>query len=341
MQELDFITTGKLKWRDVAAPQLEADVEALVRPIAVATCDLDAGIVRGEVPVAGPFPFGHEAVAEVVDIGAAVRTVALGDLVSVPFQISCGTCGQCRRGRTAHCTAVPRLSMYGLGSLSGAPWGGFLSDLVRVPFADSMLVPIPDGVAPLAVASLSDNIADAWRTVGPPLAKEPGAAVLIVSGGTSVPLYATAIAIALGASQVDFVGGRRRDLDLAVSLGAHVIEGPFPRRLGPYPITVAALHDRAGLACAIRSTAPDGVCTSCGIYFEGDTPLPLLEMYSKGIRFVTGRVHARTAMSEALDLVASGRLRPEPITARVARWEEAAEALADHDAKLVISRERA
>lgn len=340
MQQLEFIETGKLEWRDVSAPRIGADVEALVRPIAVATCDLDAGIVRGEVPLAGPFPFGHEGVAEVIDVGCAVRTVAPGDVVSVPFQISCGTCDQCGRGRTAHCTAVPRLSMYGLGSLSGAPWGGFLSDVVRVPFADAMLVPIPAGVAPEAVASLSDNIADAWRTVGPPIAAEAGAPVLIVGGGTSLPLYAAAIAIALG-SRVDFIGGRQRDLDLAAALGARVIEGPFPRRLGPYPITVAAIRDHAGLACAIRSTAPDGVCTSCGIYFEGETPLPLFEMYSKGIRFVTGRVHARAAMPAVLDLVAGGRLRPELITARVARWDEAPEALADHDAKLVIAREAA
>jgi threonine dehydrogenase-like Zn-dependent dehydrogenase len=341
MQQLDFVKPGALEWREVATPRIGAAGEALVRPLAVATCDLDAGIVRGTVPVEAPFPFGHEAVGEVVEVGDAVRTVAPGDLVSIPFQISCGGCAPCRRGRTAHCTSVPRLSMYGLGSLSGAPWGGFLSDLVRVPFADAMLVRLPEGVDPLAVASLSDNIADAWRTVGPPLAEEPGAAVLIVSGGTSVPLYAAEMAVALGASQVDFIGGGRRDHELATALGARVIEGPFPRRVGAYPISVAALHDRAGLACAIRSTAPDGVCTGCGIYFEPETPMPLFEMYSQGIRFFTGRVHARAAMPAVLDLVREGRFRPERVTGRVVPWADAAEALVEHDEKIVISRERA
>lgn len=45
-----------------------------------------------------------------------------------------------------------------------------------------MLVPEPDGIAPEAIASVSDNVSDAWRTVGPQLEAEPGAAVLVVGG---------------------------------------------------------------------------------------------------------------------------------------------------------------
>ena len=60
-----------------------------------------------------------------------------------------------------------------------------------------------------------------------------------------------------------------------------------------YPITVAATLDPSGLELAIRSTAPDGICTNCGIYFQGKVASPLFQMYSNGIRFVTGRVHAR------------------------------------------------
>jgi alcohol dehydrogenase len=203
-----------------------------------------------------------------------------------------------------------------------------------------MLVPVPTGVDPLSVASLSDNIPDGWRTVGPQLEAEPGASVLIV-GGTSISLYAAAIAVALGASRVDFIGGGQRALEIAEALGAHAIEGPFPRRrLGPYPITVAATPDSSGLELAIRSTAPDGVCTSCGIYFQGKVALPLFQMYSNGIRFVTGRVHACAVMPQVLELVRDGRLRPELVTAQVIRWEEAAEALAEHHTKTVVSRSR-
>src|SRR5438093_10138538 len=98
MRQLTFLEPGRLEWRDVPEPALDGDGAAIVRPVAVATCDLDLGIVRGAVPLGGPFPFGHEGIAEVIDVGDAVSSVKPGDLVSVPFQVSCGECEPCRRG---------------------------------------------------------------------------------------------------------------------------------------------------------------------------------------------------------------------------------------------------
>jgi len=229
--------------------------------------------------------------------------------------------------------------MYGLGPLSGRDWGGFLSDLVRVPFADHMLIAVPEDVDPRAVASLSDNIVDGWRLVAPQLAADPGAKVLIV-GGDSVSLYATAVALALGAASVDYVGGGTHQQEVARRLGAAVIEGPVPERLGPYPITVNATSERKCLHCAIRSTGPDGACTSAGIFFGDDPTMPLMEMYTKGIRFQTGRVHARDVMPAALKLVEERKILPELITAETADWNDSVEALVSHKAKLVITRPR-
>lgn len=336
MRQLTFVEPGKLEWREADEPRLDGDGEALVRPLAVATCDLDLAIVRGRVPYQEPFPFGHECVAEVTDVGDDVAAVAPGTVVSVPFQISCGECARCRRGQTGNCESVPRLSMYGLPL--GPEYGGFLADLVRVPYAEAMLVPIPDGVEPASVASLSDNIVDAWRTVGPQLEADPGAPVLICGGAGSIAAYATEIALALGAERVDFAGGRPEHRELAGRLGATLVDEEFPERLGPYPITVDASADEAGLACALRSTAPDGTCTSIGIYFQPQTPVPLLEMFTKGLNFYTGRPHARTVMPSALELVADGRFHPARVTAETAAWDDAPEAVAGHGAKLVISR---
>jgi threonine dehydrogenase-like Zn-dependent dehydrogenase len=336
MQELNFIEPGKLEWRDAPDPGLEGDGEALVHPVAVATCDLDLLLVRGLAPAEGPFPFGHEGVAEVVEVGDRVDSVKPGELVSVPFQISCGECETCRRGHTGNCERVERMSMYGLPM--GRNYGGFLSDSVRVPFADAMLVPVPEGVEPTTVASLSDNIPDGWRTVGPQLSERPGSPVLICASGAAIALYATAIALALGAERVDFAGGNSYIRGRAEELGANLLEREFPKRLGPYPITVDASGDPEGLCCAIRSTEPEGICTSIGIYFTETTPVPLLEMFTKGIRFHTGRCHARPAMEPLLDLVRDGSLRPELVTAETATWNEAPQAIAGHRSKLVISR---
>ena len=137
---------------------------------------------------------------------------------------------------------------------------------------------------------------------------------------------------------MDFAGGNSDLRELAESLGANLLEEEFPKRLGPYPITVDASGDPDGLACALRSTEPEGICTSIGIYFEETTPVPLLEMFTKGIRFHTGRVHARPAMEPLLELVRDGKFKPELATGETASWDDAAEALARHRSKLVISR---
>src|SRR3954447_6684220 len=218
MRQLQFVEKGKLEWRDAADPKLEGDGEAIVRPVALATCDIDVAFVQGRFP-ANSFSFGHECVAAVTGVGDSVGSVKPGDLVSVPFQISCGECEACRAGRTGNCDSVPRLSMYAR-PVGPQTYGGFASDAVNVPYADAMLVPIPDGVEPSAVASLSDNIPDAWRTVAPPLEDAPGSPVLICMGAGSIALYSIAIAQALGAERVDVVGGRKRDRELASELGA-------------------------------------------------------------------------------------------------------------------------
>lgn len=336
MRELNFIEKGKLEWREAPDPALRGDGEAIVRPVALATCDLDTAIVRGRAPVEGPFAFGHECVAEVTDVGDSVASVKPGDLVSVPFQISCGECERCRSGQTGNCRSVPRLSMYGL-PMGKESFGGFASDAVRVPFADAMLVSIPDGVEAAAVASLSDNIPDAWRTVAPPLEAAPGSPVLITMGAGSIALYSVAIALALGAERVDVVGGRERDRELAARLGANVLDEEFPDRVGFYPITVDASADPAGIACALRSTDADGICTSIGIYFQ-PTPLPLLEMFTQGITFKTGRPHVRILMPDVLELVREGRFDPDPMTVHRVGWDDAAEALSDLRVKTVVER---
>lgn len=338
MNQLQFIAPGKVEWQDVPDPQLESDADAIVRPLAVATCDLDTAVLHGHAPLQGPFALGHEFVGELVDAGDGVEGFEPGARVVVPFQIACGECDFCRRGITSGCERAPGNAMYGVGALGG-DWGGALADLVRVPFAPGMLVPLPEGVTPVAAASASDNIADAWRTVAGPLGERPGTEVLVVGGSAfSISLYTVQIATALGASRVDFLDNDAERLELAAALGANTIDVPPPERLGPYPITVDASGTHEGLHRAIRSTEPGGTCTSVSIFFEPETPVPLLSMYTKGIVFRTSRVDSRAALPAVLDLIASGRIDPGEVTSRVVGWDEAVDALADPPTKLVIER---
>ncbi len=339
MRQLTCTGPGAIEWRDVAEPRLQGDGEALVRPLAVARCDIDLFLTSGLFPIREPFALGHECVAEVVALGDAVRGLEVGQRVVVAFQVSCGTCGSCAAGHTANCDALPVLSDYGMQPLSGVEYGGMLADLVRVPYAQAMLAPVAPGLDSVALGSVSDNVLDGYRAVAPHLATQPGAEVLIVSHGVqSIPLYAAQTAIALGAASVDFASADADALALAERLGARPLRTDFEKPARLYPIVVEAGVTPAGLRYALRSTMPEGTCQSISFYAGGDMPMPLGRLYTLGIRFFTGRAHAAALLPQVMPLIEQGRLRPQDVTTRVVDWDDAPAAYGEPAIKLIVHR---
>lgn len=361
MRELNLISAGRLEWVERPEPSLGSPADAIVRPIVVSRCDgdtlpvhrrvsraLQAGLktgaidpavghICGAVPFAGPFAIGHECVAEVVEVGASVRAVGVGDRVVVPWSVSCGTCDACRAGLTSKCrttTAERTLAAYGFGPACG-PYGGMVSDLVRVPFADHMLVKLPAGLDPLRVAAASDNLADAWRTVVPHLSRRPGARVLIVGGGAqSIGLYAAGLAVAHGADAVDYVDSSEDRRAIAESFGAYA--GTEAR--GVYDIVVEASSRTRGLRSAIRSTAPGGICTAVGYYLARNTGVPLMHMYATDITLRLGVSHPRAVLPELLAWVHEHGFPAERVTTHLADFDAAPTAYATRTTKLVLHR---
>ena len=113
MQQLNYIGTRHVEWRDVPTPSLPGSDGALVKPLVVSTCDMDGAVIQGAVPLKGPVPLGHEGVGEVLEIGPEVSGVSPGDRVIMPWKIACGHCTHCGRGHTAQCISVPREAAYG------------------------------------------------------------------------------------------------------------------------------------------------------------------------------------------------------------------------------------
>lgn len=362
MQQLYFIKKGKLEWREVIAPKIENESEALVRPFAVAKCDADDIFLFNDISVKlkignalgladpsfyktfgknffqGPFPFGHECVAEIVETGEGVSMFRPGDVVSVPFQISCGSCINCSGGFTHACEKVPLLSTYGFGK--HLQFGGAMSDLVKVPYADAMLLKIPDQTDPIHLASLSDNIPDAWRTVGPWLEKDKNKKVLVLGGNVkSISLYSVLIAKALGSPCVHYASRDERHLELALNAGADKVFRSLNDISEKYDITVDGSNNSKGLYKAINALAKGGVCTSVGI-FAKKTTMPMIDMYVNGVHFVTGLSNARPDAEKALRLIQEGKLKPELITTQTARWEDAEQAFLSKTAKVIVTRNR-
>jgi threonine dehydrogenase-like Zn-dependent dehydrogenase len=326
MRQLTFEDAGRYAWREAPDPTITSPQQALVRPLLVACCDLDVAVTQGRLPMPPGHAVGHEGLAQVAAVGDEVKSVQVGDRVVVPFQISCGNCRECRRGVTGSCTSVPLMAMYGMAPLAGLDGGGFMADLVLVPYADAMLIPIPDTVDQIAVASLSDNIPDGWRAVGPYRGElaglDPADRRVLVVGRLSIGLYAAAFAAVLG-FHVDYVDTDPDRLAVAEKLGAVVHDLAKPdKSWEPYPVTVHTSGDPALLAATLRATWPDGVCTDTGIYPEYKVEMPLLPMYTRGVRFVTGRVSARAVIPEILGLLARG-CNLSPVVDRVVPWDDA------------------
>lgn len=330
---------GKLQWRSIARPSFSSPGGALVRPLAVATCDVDRAMMLGRTPFPLPLHLGHECVAEVVEVGDDVSSVGVGDRVAVPFQISCGQCAPCLRGHTGSCASVPPTSMYGFG-ISGGLWGGALADLMAVPYADAMLVRVPDNVDSAAAAGVGDNICDAYRQVAPHLpgllAADPDAEILIVGRldrddpmTSSAMLYTGLIAKALNARRIYLVDGRSAVRQRAEDLGFRSLDPRHPREWPTAPLTVDGTGTPAGLRQVIRHTAPDGVCT-CVWSFHRRGSIPLAACYLRNITLHIGRSHVRSVMPAVLDLIASGALRPESVTTSVASFDDAPTALREH-----------
>jgi threonine dehydrogenase-like Zn-dependent dehydrogenase len=340
MRQLMLDGPDACSWSDTPDLVLEAPTQALVRPLAVACCDLDVWVAQGGLPMTPGHALGHEGVAEVVEVGADVTSVRVGDRVIVPFQISCGTCTACLRGATGSCASLPLMAMYGMAPIAGLDGGGFMADLVLVPYADAMLVPLPDGVDPVAVASMSDNIPDGWRTVGPYRSQLAALEVderrVLVMGRLSIGLYAAAFASAMGA-HVDYVDTDAGRLAIAEKLGATVHDRSKPdRSWDPYPVTVHTTADPDLLSATLRATWADGVCTDTGLYLQ-PVELPLLAMYTRGVRFVTSRVNARNVIPEILELL-STTSDLGPVVERVVPWEEADTAWPAMTGKTVFTR---
>ncbi|WP_221583893.1 formaldehyde dehydrogenase, glutathione-independent [Microbacterium sp. G2-8] len=118
---------------------------AILRTVTTNICGSDQHMVRGRTTAPAGLVLGHEITGEVVEVGPDVEFVKVGDIVSVPFNIACGRCRNCKEGKTGICLNVnpdrPG-SAYGYVDMGG--WVGGQAEYVLVPYADWNLLTFPD-----------------------------------------------------------------------------------------------------------------------------------------------------------------------------------------------------
>ena len=220
----------------VPEPKILNARDAIVRVTASAICGSDLHLYGGFVPgmMKGDI-LGHEFMGEVVEVGPAVKTLARGDRVVVPFPIACGNCFFCRREMFSLCeNSNPNAWMaeklwgyspcgiYGYSHLLGGYAGG-QAEYVRVPFADVGPIKVPEALRDDQVLFLSDILPTGYMAAEN-CAIEPGDTIAVWGCGP-VGLLAIACAQLLGAARVIAIDRFPERLRLAaLKLGAETID---------------------------------------------------------------------------------------------------------------------
>lgn len=220
--------------------------------------------------------------------------------------------------------------------MPGQPWGGLLSDVVKIPYARAMLTLLPPALPAHTFVGLSCNLPIVCNALSPHLSGDHTEPVLVVGGPGGLGLYAVAMAFALGARHVDYVALPGPGAEIAAALGARILPAPGPAEYG---LSVVASADPALLVAAIRALRPEGVCEVVGAVRVA-AELPLAEMYSRGVTLRLSRNVSEESALRSLELAALGRLQTETIHGEALPWESLPEVLRSPAPKPVFVRAR-
>jgi len=273
-----------------------------------------------------------------VELGGAVKGFRKGQGVVVPFKVSCGTCPICSSGLTSQCEEYGSFDMYsGIGKHDIR--GGMISDLLLVPNAQHMLIPIPDGLDLLHIGSASDNLPDAWCRVAPHLLDKPGQRVLVIGGSAkSIGLYAAAFAAKMDAEQVDYVDTSKERVEIAHKLGANGIQQSFLDHDGEYDLIVNASSHKKAIDYGIKHLRSGGVLTSVVIFMNKSIKIPYFRMYGRNLTFKTGLANPMADLPQMLAFIKEKEVRIDLVTTVLAEWENACVALLRSTTKVIVHR---
>jgi len=229
-----YIKPGEVQIQSIDFPKLvnptngkKANHGVIMKIVTTNICGSDQHMVRGRTTAPAGLILGHEITGEVIEAGSDVEFVKVGDICSVPFNIACGRCRNCKEGKTGICLTVNPArpgAAYGYVDMGG--WVGGQAEYVMVPYADFNCLKFPDKAQAmekiLDLTMLSDIFPTGYHgcvTAG----VRPGSTVYVAGAGP-VGLAAAHAAQLLGAAVV-IVGDLNPDrLNQARSFGCETVD---------------------------------------------------------------------------------------------------------------------
>src|SRR5687767_15718981 len=229
-----YIKPGEVKVQNIDFPKLvnptnkkKAEHGVILKIVSTNICGSDQHMVRGRTTAPAGLILGHEITGEVIEAGSDVEFIKVGDLVSVPFNIACGRCRNCKEGKTGVCLTVNPArpgAAYGYVHMGG--WVGGQAEYVMVPYADFNLLKFPDKDQALAKIKDLTLLSDIFPTGfhGAVTAGVGPGSIAYVAGAGPVGLACAASCHLLGAAVVivgDMIDER---LAQAKSFGCETID---------------------------------------------------------------------------------------------------------------------
>src|SRR5690242_5218540 len=148
MKALVYHGARDVRIDDIPDPKIETPRDVLVRITSTNICGSDLHMFEGRTDVETGKVLGHENLGEVIEVGKAVETVRVGDMVCLPFNISCGHCKNCERGLTGFCLRTnPPDAGAAYGYAGMGPYNGGQAEYLRVPYADFNCLKLPEDAA--------------------------------------------------------------------------------------------------------------------------------------------------------------------------------------------------
>jgi len=346
-----------LRCEEVPDPIIQDPKDAIVRVTSTCICGSDLHLMNGFVPTmcAGDV-MGHEAMGEVVEVGAEARARGLrvGDRVVVPFQMICGECEQCQAGNFSVCQSTNRnadlakaffgdttAGLFGYSHITGGYAGG-QAEYLRVPFAATTVIKVPDEGADEKYLFLSDILPTGWQAAT--FADIRPTDTVAVWGCGPVGLFTIQSAIVQGARRVIAIDDVPERLAMADALGAErldrsqlkvlptlqdMTDGHGPEKCidavgieahGPTP--VLELIDRAQTALKLETERPvalreaimackaAGTVSVPGVYGGLSNMIPMGAMMNKGLTIRTGQTHVKRWSDDLLRRIEDGEIDP-------------------------------
>jgi glutathione-independent formaldehyde dehydrogenase len=334
--------------RDVPDARIEKPTDVLVRITTTNICGSDLHMYEGRTDMETGRVLGHENLGEVVEVGQAVDRVKVGDLVCMPFNISCGFCENCERGLTAYCLTTnpePRMAGAAYGFADMGPYNGGQAELLRVPYGDHNCLILPPDAEEHQTdyVMLSDIFPTGWHATE--LAGLMPGETIAIYGAGPVGLMATLSATIKGASKIMVVDRHPDRLALVEKLGGIPIDdskaSPVDQILehtdgmgahrGAECVGYQA-HDPEGhehpnmtlnnLVNSVRFTGGVGVVgvfipqdpgSPDNLYKQGEVAFDYGMFWFKGQSMGTGQCNVKHYNRRLLNLINEGKAKPSQI----------------------------